>query len=154
MVNYLKKGFTLVEVVIMTSVVLSTVGFGLFGISSVAKTKSRYHIHYQQVLTQYNIIQIIKSDHTFYDHPEVYFGDASLIERTTSGTQQRIKLYFDKNNDLCDQGIYETYFSITCTPTLNTGYKRYVYSIQKYQKSINNVDAKQGGIINFTLYDA
>ena len=150
----LKKGFTIVEVVIMTSLVMTTVGFSLFGLSSVTKSQNSYQMHYLLSLNEYNIIQIIKNDHAFYAHPEDYFGDVSLIEKTSTGTQQHITLYFDKNNNLCDSGVYEGYIKIICTPTTSTSNTRYYYTLQKYMKNNNHLDVRQGGIVNFTVYDA
>ena len=150
----LNQGFTLIEVIIMATLVMTTLGFGLFGIGSINKMNDRYHIHYNQVVTEYNILQIIKSDHRFYEHPEDYFGHREWMTFATSGTQQHLTIYFDRYNEVCDQGIYESYIKIICTPTTSTNNTRYYYTIQKYQKSNQNLDTKQGGLISFTVYDA
>ena len=147
-----KAGFSLVEVIICLMIVFVTLSLALFAVSSFKQNNNLYVRQYKCEVYEYNLIQIIKSDYSFIYHADKYI-DTTLCTMNLNFTPPQIIIYLDKQQKQCDAGLYDAKYIINCTVTEYATYTKYYYSIQKYEKSTNNVDAKNGGIIYVTVFE-
>lgn len=145
-----KQGFSILETIISLGIVLSTLSFSVICLSKVQNTKTNYKTHYNELVHVYDIIQIIKSDHFFYDNVGEYFNiDLMDIDDTTS--TKKINIYFDKYNNQTDNSYYYEKILVTYRETKYAKYYYHYYVITKYLKNDQYTDSKEGSIIYVTV---
>ena len=148
-----KTGYSLIEVIISLLIVFSTLSLCLFSVWSYNEQNNLYDRQYSAILYEYNLIQIIKSDNDFIHHADRYL-DTSLCSMNLNLTPPQIIIYLDRKLNQCDQGLYDVKFIINCSINSSLSYSKYAYTIQKYEKSTNNVDSLNGGTISVTVLEA
>lgn len=139
------KGFTLIEV-LMSIVIVSV--FSLL-VLVLNKSIRSYQISdygkYRLINHYYNILQIVKSDPTFYECVDKYYyleDDNPYYLYKTSDGRHVLSIYFDKFGELSNQANAYYIIYITIRPTDYGDYCNYYYTMkitlskEKYNKLI------------------
>ena len=150
MKNKFDKGFSIIEVIICLTVISV-----ILSLCTIASYRSIYsynedRINYSGMQLKYNLLQIIKSDSYFYQHPDLYYDNSNnsikvqVVDSTTT-----IYIYFDDYNEETEIGFYRIYAQISCTVSKIGNCNRFYYSIQVFVNLIGVSKTQIGGINHF-----
>lgn len=147
----LKRGFTLIEVVIT----LSFISLILFVVAYINVRSINNHkdlIYYYTVTDLLNVEEIIKSDFKFYDNINTYY-DEDFILKQEAGIYKFIYLYFDNYNQLCEKSMAKFLIKVQYYFINSTRYQLYQYEIRMMEiDQITRTERNIGKSVKFNFY--
>lgn len=147
----LKRGFTLIEVVIT----LSFISLILFVVAYINVRSVNNHkdlIYYYTVTDLLNVEEIIKSDFKFYDNINTYY-DEDFVLKQEAGIYKFIYLYFDNNNQLCEKSMAKFLIKVQYYFINSTRYQLYQYEIRMMEiDQITRTERNIGKSVKFNFY--
>ncbi len=141
-----KKGLSILEVVLSLFLISLTIIVFSSVIYRNLKNSNTYIAHSNIMDMGYNIIQILKSDSFFYEHPENYFENKDLWEIVISSTNTNIYIYFDKYNNITSKALSHSTLNINYTITNSTNWTVIYYAIKTLEKNSNYIDYRVGNL--------
>lgn len=147
----LKRGFTLIEVVIT----LSFISLILFVVAYINVRSVNNHkdlIYYYTVTDLLNVEEIIKSDFKFYDNINTYYDEAFVLKQE-AGIYKFIYLYFDNYNQLCEKSMAKFLIKVQYYFINSTRYQLYQYEIRMMEiDQITRTERNIGKSVKFNFY--
>lgn len=147
----LKRGFTLIEVVIT----LSFISLILFVVAYINVRSVNNHkdlIYYYTVTDLLNVEEIIKSDFKFYDNINTYY-DEDFVLKQEAGIYKFIYLYFDNYNQLCEKSMAKFLIKVQYYFINSTRYQLYQYEIRMMEiDQITRTERNIGKSVKFNFY--
>ena len=154
MLRKFNKGSLLIEVLIAI-VLVSCFIILIFKLNyAQGNFQNKYTDKYRMFSNFYNVIQIIKSDPSFYEHIEQYYninGENVCYVRREADKYYYIDIYFDEQGLLTYQS--NACYYVYCALTLNdyTDYYDYYYSIRiNISNVINSTNGSKGVYLHYT----
>ena len=147
----LKRGFTLIEVVITLSFI-SLILFVVAYINVRSVNNRKDLIYYYTVTDLLNVEEIIKSDFKFYDNINTYY-DEDFVLKQEAGIYKFIYLYFDNYNQLCEKSMAKFLIKVQYYFINSTRYQLYQYEIRMMEiDQITRTERNIGKSVKFNFY--
>lgn len=147
----LKRGFTLIEVVITLSFI-SLILFVVAYINVRSVNNRKDLIYYYTVTDLLNVEEIIKSDFKFYDNINTYY-DEDFVLKQEAGIYKFIYLYFDNYNQLCEKSMAKFLIKVQYYFINSTRYQLYQYEIRMMEiDQISRTERNIGKSVKFNFY--
>ena len=145
-----RNGFGLIEVIISICIVVLLIDMSLLVNYKGIYAYNDQRIHYSAMQIKYNLLQIIKSDSFFLEHPEVYFEDSqSKIKINIVGNQRYINIYFNDYVEVVEEGNARLNALIKCRKFDYGSYASYYYSVEMKERKLGEAYSSIGGITYF-----
>ena len=154
MLRKYNKGISLIETLI--SILMISVFFVL--IMNLTLSQNQFQHKYIDKFRMYNhfhnVIQIIKSDPSFFDHVEQYYninGEAVHDITTPDNKFYYVNIYFDEDGLISYQANAYYFIHITLTLYDYTDYYDYYYYIRINRSNVTNtIIGSKGVYLHFT----
>lgn len=147
----LKRGFTLIEVVITLSFI-SLILFVVAYINVRSVNNRKDLIYYYTVTDLLNVEEIIKSDFKFYDNINTYY-DEDFVLKQEAGIYKFIYFYFDNYNQLCEKSMAKFLIKVQYYFINSTRYQLYQYEIRMMEiDQITRTERNIGKSVKFNFY--
>ena len=154
MLEKANKGISLIEVIVSITILMILMQMTLIVTNKSFNAYNEQLIHYSAMSIKYDLLQIIKSDSFFCEHPELYFDNSEgKIKFNKTGSKITLDIYFDDNIKVVDSGFARLNALITCTIFTYNTHTLFYYSIQMKQRVLGASISEVGGITYFYKMD-
>lgn len=140
----------MIEVIISICIVVLLIDMSLLVNYKGIHAYNDQRIHYSAMQIKYNLLQIIKSDSLFFEHPEIYFEESqSKIKINIVEKQRIINIYFNDYIQVVEEGSGRLNALIKCRIFDYGPYASFYYSIEMKEKKLGEAYSSIGGITYF-----